>query len=202
MVDTSSTNAEPGNKKSLPMECLQRLKNFDEALTSLELALEPMLSVGFDEHMKRSGLGLVQVDVMTMFVLNSLGWCLVAQRGRDPKDNVQLADELRRTKQYAERLKSIEARKSAPTINKQVAKAFVRNALFEIPSKRARCDSDVPEEDTAVDESQSDESTDNEEVELITPTVMGEPSHTVTNIRFEDIDKPQKPAKIITGRRN
>lgn len=37
---------------------------------------------------------MAQVDVMTMFVLNSLGWSLEAQRGFDPKDDVRLGDEL------------------------------------------------------------------------------------------------------------
>ncbi|KAJ1351009.1 hypothetical protein KIN20_006941 [Parelaphostrongylus tenuis] len=201
MTDASSTNDEATTKKkTLPMECLQRLQRFDEALTALEVALRPVLSVGFEEHMKRSGLGLVQVDVMSMFVMNSLGWCLVAQRGRDPRDNVQLADELRRTKQYVTRLKSIETRKSAPGLNKQVAKAFVRNALWEVPSKRSRYENDTPEEDISIEEEHSD-SSDLEEGALVAPAIVEGPSYTVANIRFEDFEQPQRPAKLITGRR-
>ncbi|VDM73200.1 unnamed protein product, partial [Strongylus vulgaris] len=77
-LPSSGTEQEttPPPKKTLPMECLQRLQKFDEALTSLEIALAPILEVGFDDHLKRTPLELVQVDVMTMFVLNSLGWCL------------------------------------------------------------------------------------------------------------------------------
>ncbi|KHJ82906.1 hypothetical protein OESDEN_17399, partial [Oesophagostomum dentatum] len=93
-AEPSVENASSPPTKTLPMECLQRLQKFDEALTSLETALAPILETGFDDHLKRTALELVQVDVMTMFVLNSLGWCLVAQRGKDPKDSIQLADEL------------------------------------------------------------------------------------------------------------
>ncbi|VDO92258.1 unnamed protein product [Heligmosomoides polygyrus] len=82
--------------RSLRSKCLKRLQKFDEALTSLEVALAPVLAVGFEDHMKRSALEMAQVDVMTMFVLNSLGWSLEAQRGFDPKDDVRLGDELRR----------------------------------------------------------------------------------------------------------
>lgn len=201
MVDASSTNGESARKKVLPMECLQRLQKFDKALTALEVALEPVLSVSFDDYMKRSGLGLVQVDVMTMFAMSSLGWCLVAQRGRDPKDNVQLADELRRTKQYVERLKSIETRKSAPGLNKRVAKAFVRNALWDVPSKRSRHEVEMPEESPSIDEEQQSVDSDIEEDEVVAPAVIEQPSYTVANIKFEDIAQPLRPAKVITGRR-
>ncbi|VDL68990.1 unnamed protein product, partial [Nippostrongylus brasiliensis] len=53
----------------------------------------------------------------------------------------------RRTKQYVERLKSIELRKSAPGLNKRVAKAFVRNALWDPSAKRPR--EDMPVESTS-----------------------------------------------------
>ncbi|VDL75204.1 unnamed protein product [Nippostrongylus brasiliensis] len=96
MVDDTSTDSPTTQRKTLPVECLKRLQKFDEALTALEVALAPILQVGFEDHMKRSALEMTQVDVMTMFVMNSLGWCLSAQRGLDPKDDVQLADELLR----------------------------------------------------------------------------------------------------------
>ncbi|KHJ76854.1 hypothetical protein OESDEN_23526, partial [Oesophagostomum dentatum] len=48
----------------------------------------------------------------------------------------------KRTKQYLDRAKSIELRKSAPGLNKRVAKAFVRNALWELSNKRQRQDGD------------------------------------------------------------
>ncbi|KIH49998.1 hypothetical protein ANCDUO_19926 [Ancylostoma duodenale] len=148
----AANEAENSAKKTLPMECIQRLQKFDEALTSLELALAPILNVGFDDHLKRTALELVEVDVMTMFVMNSLGWCLAAQRGKDPKDSVQLADELRRTKQYVDRVKSIETRKSVPGLNTRIAKAFVRNALWEVPGKRARLEESLQDLDPSVAE--------------------------------------------------
>ncbi|PIO75604.1 hypothetical protein TELCIR_02335 [Teladorsagia circumcincta] len=199
MVDASATDTSAPQKKTLPVESLKRLQKFDEALTALEVAIAPILQVGFDDHMKRSALGLVRVDVMTMFVMNSLGWCLAALRGLDPKDDVQLADELRRTKQYVERLKSIETRKSAPGLNKRVAKAFVRNALWEVPSKRPR--EELPEGSNSADQGDSDVS-DNEDIEhnsvsenedvehddeaeAVMPAVVEQPSYAVTNIKFE-----------------
>ncbi|CAJ0593052.1 unnamed protein product [Cylicocyclus nassatus] len=180
------------------MECLQRLQKFDEALTSLETALAPILEVGFDDHLKRTALELVQVDVMTMFVLNSLGWCLTAQQGKDPKDSVQLADELKRTKQYVDRVKSIELRKSAPGLNRRVAKAFVRNALWEVPGKRAKLDDSF---ETELGQTASDhESLDAEEGEL-EPDMedVDDSPYVVANVKFEDEPEPP-PAKVKTGR--
>ncbi|CAJ0607101.1 unnamed protein product [Cylicocyclus nassatus] len=201
--DTSSPStkeeAAPGPKKTLPMECLQRLQKFDEALTSLETALAPILEVGFDDHLKRTALELVQVDVMTMFVLNSLGWCLTAQQGKDPKDSVQLADELKRTKQYVDRVKSIELRKSAPGLNRRVAKAFVRNALWEVPGKRAKLGDSL---ETELDQTASGhESSDAEEGELEPDMedLDDSPSYVVANVKFEDEPEPP-PAKVKTGR--
>ncbi|KAK5965462.1 hypothetical protein GCK32_007735 [Trichostrongylus colubriformis] len=212
---TTRTGTPPPQKKTLPLECLKRLQKFDEALTALEVAIAPILQVGFDDHMKRSALALVRVDVMTMFAMNSLGWCLAALRGMDPKDDVQLGDELRRTKQYVERLKSIETRKSAPGLNKRVAKAFVRNALWEVPSKRPRetgleegesvnqGDSDISDTEDIEHNSVSDNDDmgGDDEMEPAMPPVVEQPSYSVANIKFEDIEPPQRPARVKTGRR-
>ncbi|VDL70150.1 unnamed protein product [Nippostrongylus brasiliensis] len=51
-----------------------------------------------------------------------------------------------RRKQYVERLKSIELRKSAPGLNKRVAKAFVRNALWNPSAIRPREEMPVEKE--------------------------------------------------------
>ncbi|VDO58407.1 unnamed protein product [Haemonchus placei] len=217
MVDATATDTPTPQKKTLPVECLKRLQKFDEALTALEVAIAPILQVGFEDHMKRTALGLVRVDVMTMFVMNSLGWCLAAQRGMDPKDDVQLGDELRRTKQYVERLKSIELRKSAPGLNKRVAKAFVRNALWEVPSKRPReahpeegsssTNGDEEEGVSDIEDIEHNSVSDNDDVEhddevmeSLMPAVE-QTSYAVTNIKFEDIEAPQRPVRVKTGRK-
>ncbi|WKX94830.1 hypothetical protein Q1695_011807 [Nippostrongylus brasiliensis] len=205
MVDDTSTDSPTTQRKTLPVECLKRLQKFDEALTALEVALAPILQVGFEDHMKRSALEMTQVDVMTMFVMNSLGWCLSAQRGLDPKDDVQLADELRRTKQYVERLKSIELRKSAPGLNKRVAKAFVRNALWDPSAKRPR--EDMPVESTSAqsrDDSDASETEDVDHDEDVQPVVSlpdEQPSYAVTNIKFEDIEAPPPRTRVKTGKK-
>ncbi|KAK6054537.1 hypothetical protein COOONC_07959 [Cooperia oncophora] len=212
MVDSTATGTPPVQKKTLPVECLKRLQKFDEALTALEVAIAPILQVSFDDHMKRSALGLVRVDVMTMFVMNSLGWCLAALRGLDPKDDVQLGDELRRTKQYVERLKSIETRKSAPGLNKRVAKVGIRqervmgrypvNAQEEdLPegsntgeSDKTFCmikDSDNEEDIEHNSVSDNDDYERDDEMEPAMPPVAEEPTYTVANVKFEDSDNEE-----------
>lgn len=52
MVDATTAESPAAQKKTLPTECLKRLQKFDEALTSLEVALAPVLAVGFEDHMK------------------------------------------------------------------------------------------------------------------------------------------------------
>ncbi|KAK6031186.1 hypothetical protein OSTOST_02661 [Ostertagia ostertagi] len=174
MVDAPATDTSAPQKKTLPVESLRRLQKFDEALTALEVAIAPILQVGFDDHMKR------------------------------------------RTKQYVERLKSIETRKSAPGLNKRVAKVGIRQkCVVEVPSKRPR--EDLPEGNNSADQADSDIS-DNEEiehnsvsenediehddeVESVMPAAVEQPSYAVTNIKFEDIEPPQRPARVKTGRR-
>lgn len=109
----------------------------------------------------------------------------------------------RRTKQYVERLKSIEVRKSAPGLNKRVAKAFVRNALWEVPGKRPR--EDIPEESASTREGDTDISDNedierDEEVEEIAPEPVEQPSYAVTSVKFEEDERPQR-SRVRTGRR-
>uniref|UniRef100_A0A1I7XG26 Nuclear nucleic acid-binding protein C1D n=1 Tax=Heterorhabditis bacteriophora TaxID=37862 RepID=A0A1I7XG26_HETBA len=118
VLECSELNAGNG----IPPVVIESLKKFNEALTSLEDALEPHLHLTFEEHLERPALEMAQIDIMTLFTLNSLSWSLLAMHGKDPKENQQLSDELRRTKEYVSRLKSIERRKQAPHVNQSAAK--------------------------------------------------------------------------------
>ncbi|VDK51801.1 unnamed protein product [Gongylonema pulchrum] len=74
---------------------------------------------------------MVEVDLTSVFVINSLCWMLLCTYGRKPKENELLQNDIKRTKKYMGRLKQIKDRKLAPRLNQQAAKNFVRNALWD-----------------------------------------------------------------------
>ncbi|WKX94836.1 hypothetical protein Q1695_011810 [Nippostrongylus brasiliensis] len=106
---------------------------------------------------------------------------------------------------FDHRLKSIELRKSAPGLNKRVAKAFVRNALWDPSAKRPR--EDIPVENTSAqsrDNSEASEAEDvfrDEEVQPVVSLPDKQPSYAVTNIKFEDIEAPPPRRRVKTGKR-
>ena len=82
---------------------------------------------------------------MSIFTLSSLGWVLASMKGEEPNNSAEIRTEIvsitnfvlifvqARSKDYYDRLKVLESRKTAPRISSVAAKNFVRNALWEIP---------------------------------------------------------------------
>ncbi|GMT04345.1 hypothetical protein PENTCL1PPCAC_26519, partial [Pristionchus entomophagus] len=132
MTDSESTTAGKSSETAtIPPEVIAKLKTFNDALTALEDALEPHLKSNYEEHIDRDPTELARIDVMSLFSVNSLAWSLLALKGQDPRKNESLQAELDRTKTYAGRLQTEESRREQAGVNEKVAKALVRNALFD-----------------------------------------------------------------------
>ncbi|GMT33023.1 hypothetical protein PFISCL1PPCAC_24320, partial [Pristionchus fissidentatus] len=132
MSDNASTASDkPAETATIPPEVIAKLKTFNDALTALENALEPHLSSNFEDYMDREPSELARIDLMSLFSVNSLSWSLLALKGQNPRKNEALQAELERTKTYVERLKIEDSRREQAGVNEKVAKALVRNALFD-----------------------------------------------------------------------
>nr|CRZ22727.1 Bm6734 [Brugia malayi] len=122
---------------SIPPEVVEQLRRFNEALTILEDTYLKHFSNSLEENAQRPPLEKLEIDLMSVFVINSLYWMLLCTHGQKPKENEVLQNEIDRTKEYMGRLKQLEERKTAPCLNQRAAKSFVRNALWE-PKQQQR----------------------------------------------------------------
>ncbi|VDD93701.1 unnamed protein product [Enterobius vermicularis] len=77
-------------------------------------------------------------NLLSVFAINSFYWILLRLKGLNPKENDSLSHELKRTKEYMSRLKSIEEKRAAPRLNQRAAASFVRNALWEEHRENAK----------------------------------------------------------------
>ncbi|KAL3990182.1 Sas10/Utp3/C1D family protein [Acanthocheilonema viteae] len=131
---------------SIPPEVVEQLRRFNEALTVLEDTYQKHFSNSLEENMQRPPLEKLEVDLMSVFVINSLYWMLLCTHGQKPKNNELLQNEINRTKEYMGRLKQLEERKTAPCLNQRAARSFVRNALWE-PKHQQRSSESNSDED-------------------------------------------------------
>ncbi|VDK71911.1 unnamed protein product [Onchocerca ochengi] len=128
---------------AIPPEVVEQLRRFNEALTILEDTYQKHFSNSLEENMQRPPLEKLEIDLMSVFVINSLYWMLLCTHGQKPKDNELLQNEINRTKEYMGRLKQLEERKTAPSLNQRAARSFVRNALWEPKQQQRSNISDV-----------------------------------------------------------
>ncbi|VDN04649.1 unnamed protein product [Thelazia callipaeda] len=123
-------------EETLPPEIMQQLEKFHEALT----LLEETYSVNFSdplENSRKPPLEKLKIDLMSVFVINSLYWIFLCTHGRKPRREAFLENEMTRAKDYMGQLKELEERGLAPCLNQRVAKSLVRNALWE-PQEREK----------------------------------------------------------------
>ncbi|CAG9531486.1 unnamed protein product [Cercopithifilaria johnstoni] len=122
---------------AIPPEVVEQLRRFHEALTILEDTYQKHFSNSLEANTQRPPLEKLEIDLMSVFVINSLYWMLLCTHGQKPKDNELLQNEINRTKEYMGRLRQLEERKTAPCLNQRAARSFVRNALWE-PKQQQR----------------------------------------------------------------
>uniref|UniRef100_A0A0M3I6I1 Nuclear nucleic acid-binding protein C1D n=1 Tax=Ascaris lumbricoides TaxID=6252 RepID=A0A0M3I6I1_ASCLU len=168
--------------QSIPAEVVDQLRRFNETLAVVEDALQSSLNTPFETYTQMRLLDRARVDVMSLFAINSLYWILLCTRGKNPKENESLTNELARTKQCMERLKQIEERASAPRLNRRAASSFVRNALWELPQR-------TPADTTRDEEEECNE-------ETVAPEAAGRSSQISPHKRSADESKQSSECDV------
>lgn len=115
---------------------IARLKQFREATFKIqdmvELANNPSLLEGLSNAHK------IQYNLLLSYSLNSLFWMYLRTEGIDPsKHQIRLENE--RLKKAMVRAKQISDKNTLmPRVNKDAAKRFMRNSLFELKQKKPK----------------------------------------------------------------
>uniref|UniRef100_A0A915DXX9 DZF domain-containing protein n=1 Tax=Ditylenchus dipsaci TaxID=166011 RepID=A0A915DXX9_9BILA len=115
----------------IPEEVIAKLRKFTDNLTNFEDELDKFLSVSIAEQSQLPPLEKARNDLTSLFALNSLYWTYLSCEGKNPKEDSELAAELKRAKEYMNKLKQYDDNALRPKVNQRASKAFVRNALFD-----------------------------------------------------------------------
>ncbi|XP_015172159.1 PREDICTED: nuclear nucleic acid-binding protein C1D-like [Polistes dominula] len=110
-------------------ELILRLKQFHEATLKFEEKLD--LINNPDLYDKLSNSDKIKYNLLMSYSLNSMFWMYLRTKGIDPSKH-QIKNENDRLKKSMIRAKQIEDKKTLmPRINKNAAKRFIRNSLWE-----------------------------------------------------------------------
>ena len=74
------------------------------------------------------------MDLVSVYAVNSLFWAYLITQGINPRTHA-IKGELDRIRIYMSKIKEIEDRGKAPTLEKGAAKRMVRNAMFDLEEK-------------------------------------------------------------------
>ena len=126
-----------GDDETLPSEIEGPCEEFHQSLLQTDTMLKKLLAVpaeALDE--KLSTLDKARLNLTLCFAVDSLFWAFLTVQGVQPRDHA-VKKELDRVRQYMGKLKEIEEKEKKPEqrVNKDAAKRFVRNALWEPADK-------------------------------------------------------------------
>ncbi|XP_072165233.1 nuclear nucleic acid-binding protein C1D-like [Diadema setosum] len=135
----------------VPKEISKSLEVFKSSLHDVEETFESLFSVSLaDIHRKMDVLDKAKLQLVSAYAINSLFWMYLCTQGVDPRQH-PIKQELRRIQEYMGKVKEITDKKKAAKLDKDAAKRFVRNALWEneeeaksSPAKRKAEDSPGP----------------------------------------------------------
>jgi len=129
------------DEQGIPESVQGALFDFHDAVSNVEDSLGQYFSKPLEElESSAEPLQKAKVELMAVFAANSLHWMYMCTRGEMPTQH-PILDELTRVKKYMDRLKELEDRVKAPKLDKQAAKNFIRNALWE-PNNNQAVDDD------------------------------------------------------------
>lgn len=129
------------DEESLPQEIEGPCEEFHQSLLRTDTVLKKLLAIPtetLDE--KLTTLDKARLNVTLCYAIDSLFWAFLTVQGISPREHA-VKKELDRVRQYMGKLKEIEEkdRKPEQRVNKDAAKRFVRNALWE-PSDKNEAD--------------------------------------------------------------
>ncbi|XP_029039929.1 nuclear nucleic acid-binding protein C1D-like [Osmia bicornis bicornis] len=113
---------------------IARVTQFHDAAMKIEDTIK--MATDPEIYEKLSDEDKIQYDLLMSYCLNSTFWMYLRAEGVDPAKH-QIRSENERLKKSMARAKQISDRNSLmPRVNKDVAKRFVRNSLWEINKKK------------------------------------------------------------------
>lgn len=119
------------DKADIPSELRGKLAAFDSALTTVEERFQPLLDTPLNElNATLSTIDKAKLDLVAAYSINSLFWMYLNVCGVNPKDH-GIKQELDRIRSYMNRVKEIQDREKAPSLNVDASKRFVKSALWK-----------------------------------------------------------------------
>ncbi|XP_033734431.1 nuclear nucleic acid-binding protein C1D-like [Pecten maximus] len=120
------------SENAIPSELKEKLAAFDTSLSDMEKVIRPWLEVPESElHEKLSPLDKAKLDLVGAYTINSLFWMYLNVCGEKPKEHA-VKQELDRIRSYMTRVKDVQDKLTImPHIDKDAAKRFQRNALWQ-----------------------------------------------------------------------
>ena len=119
---------------SIPKEVVDKLSDFDEAMTAFENQSEEYFEKRQD-YDQLSKLEQARTDLSALFAVNSLYWAYLHTKGKDPNECPEMTTELKRVKEYMAKLKQFDDLAKRPNYEPKTVKRFVRNSLFDVHAK-------------------------------------------------------------------
>uniref|UniRef100_A0A914YNE5 Nuclear nucleic acid-binding protein C1D n=1 Tax=Panagrolaimus superbus TaxID=310955 RepID=A0A914YNE5_9BILA len=123
---------------NLPPETLATLSNINNSLKKLQKAVNDFTNISYDEHLQRPAIEQAEIHMSAMYATVALAAINEKLQGNDPGNNDELQVEIKRVQKLEARLKEQRDKNLRPRLNPYAAKAFVRNAMFDVnePSKK------------------------------------------------------------------
>ncbi|XP_060067578.1 nuclear nucleic acid-binding protein C1D-like [Ylistrum balloti] len=132
------------SEDNIPSELKEKLAAFDTSLSDMEKIIRPWLEVPESElHEKLSPLDKAKLDLVGAYTINSLFWMYLNVCGEKPKEHA-VKQELDRIKSYMTRVKDVQDKLTImPHIDKDAAKRFQRNALWQAAKSQQQATDNV-----------------------------------------------------------
>ena len=124
--------------EDFPQELEEPCKNFETSMLKVENTIAPLLETERSQLVRgMNALDTAKLDLLGIYAMNSFYWAYLIMQGIDPK-NHPIKQELGRIQTYMAKVEEIKNRENAPKLDKQAAKRFVRNAMFDSDQRNAQ----------------------------------------------------------------
>merc|ERR1712025_937104 len=144
----TSSKTDTSMEEAFPSEIQDKVNTFDEALSKIENTIEPLHSRPLNDiHGEISSLDKAKLDLVGVYTINSLFWMYLNVNGENPKSHA-VKTELSRIQQYMTRIKDLEEKAKASSLDKDAAKRFIRSALWQQAQQKKTPDRPAPKTNT------------------------------------------------------
>nr|XP_039266975.1 nuclear nucleic acid-binding protein C1D-like [Styela clava] len=121
--------------EDIPHELEECFESFSDSLDKVESAIKPLLDTPRNKILQDlTPLDVAKLELVSAYSINSMFWTYLITQGVNPRTH-PIKGELDRIKIYMGKVKEIEDRAKAPKLEKETAKRFIRNAMFDLDDK-------------------------------------------------------------------